>query len=132
MSAPAITKPPVDETDVRDLPAFCAWIVATTLGRNERITERELEEARAEAVVLAIELHAGPWDPSRSFATFLRGALPNKLISWWRVELRQSGLGAWSGSTASYRYHGRVSLDDEYEDEGDTALTVNDRRGLGG
>lgn len=127
----AALKPGIDATDVADLAAFCTWITNQTLHRRDHITEHELEDARDEAVVLACELYS-TWDPERGgFATYLRAALPHKLISWWRVELRQSGLGSCSNGT--YRYHGRVSLDVEREsDDDDSALIHNDRRGMGG
>lgn len=104
---------PVALEDIKDVREFARWRANVALGRNGHLTEDQRDMAAEEALVLIYELY-GQWDPARCarFSAFLLTYLDKKLISWWRVELRQSGRGSWNGSTASYRYHGTVSLDD--------------------
>ncbi len=130
---PATIVPPSQVLeDVRDVQAFAVDVVRrSALVRKGKITGAELEEAQLEAVVLIYELH-GDWDPARCarFSAFLLTYLPKRLVSWYRVNLRQSGRGRWSGSTGEYKYNGMVSLDDRLADDGedrdrlDSALTV--------
>lgn len=111
-TAPARIKPPIEQTDVRDLVAFCGEIARRTLSKGGRMPSHELEEATAAAVLIAVELHSSDWLPERRpFSAFLRGVLPNRIIDWWRVEMRQAGYGSWAGSRGEYVYYGRLSLD---------------------
>lgn len=105
---------PVGLEDVRDVRAFGEWRAMCALGQNGHLTDAQREDASEEAVVLIFELH-GKWEPARcaKFSAYLLSYLDRALIDWWRRELRQSGRGSWNGSTASYRYHGMVSLDEQ-------------------
>lgn len=115
--------------DVEDVEAFVASIVHKTFRKNGDRTEDEITEAIREGVVLTYEIH-GDWnaEATPSFRLFLSHRLPRRLISWFRVDLRQSGRGSWSGRTGSYRYHGMVSLNDDglglAGEAGDSALTT--------
>jgi hypothetical protein len=134
---------PVALEDVKDVAAFAEWRARIALGQNGHLTDAQREDASEEALVLIFALHKGEricagrrgcgqpesfcrceesqvregprWDPERCarFSAFLLTYLDRALIDWWRRELRQSGRGSWNGSTASYRYHGMVSLDDQ-------------------
>lgn len=99
--------------DVRDVRGFAIsqGVMKTPLGGADR-TPAEREEAIQEAIAIIFELH-GDWTPSRcaKFSAYLISMLPKRLVSWYRVELRQSGRGRWSGSTGEYRYNGMVSID---------------------
>lgn len=111
---------PVALEDVKDVAAFAEWRARISLGQNGHLTDAQREDASEEALVLIFELH-GKWDPERCarFSAYLLTYLDRALVDWWRRELRQSGRGSWNGSTASYRYHGMVSLDKMAEaDEG--------------
>ena len=105
---------PVALEDVRDVREFARWRANIALGKNGHMTDDQRDMAAEEALVLIYELYA-EWDPARCarFSAFLISYLDRKLIDWWRRELRQSGRGSWNGSTASYKYHGTISLDDD-------------------
>lgn len=128
MSAMA-TDEHVQLEDVANVVGFATWMADRTFGGNDQMTDGEREEARGEAVVLIYDLH-GTWDQARCerFSAYLLTYLPRKLISWWRVNLRQSGRGRWSGSAGEYRYHGMVSLNaaELASEVRDSALIVHD------
>lgn len=114
-----VTADPRQIEDVDDVFKFAAWQVGRTFAPNGRAVEAtaaQLEEARAEALLLIYQLRE-EWDPERCprFSAFLLATLPRRLISWWRRELRQSGRGTWSGSRGGYVYFRTVSLDAEGE-----------------
>lgn len=90
--------------DVENLEAFVRWQVQR-LGFDQ-------DEAVPEGIVLALELYRD-WDPERCprFSAYLLSGLPQKLISWHRRELRQSGRGSWSGSRNAYSYRTSVPLE---------------------
>jgi hypothetical protein len=105
--------------DIANIESFAKFIVKRTFANNGHPTPAQLQEAEREAVALIFELHES-FDPTRlsrgrpmRFSAFLLSALPNRLISWWRTELRQSGRGTWNGGRNEYTYHGTVSLDDD-------------------
>lgn len=109
---PAVLDPPISLEDVQDVRGFAiAQVQKTPLGGADR-TPAEREEAIQEAIAITFELH-GDWEPERCkrFSAYLLTYLPKRLVSWYRVELRQSGRGRWSGSTGEYRYNGMVSID---------------------
>lgn len=109
--------------DVEDVRAFAEWRARRALGQNGHLTQAQREDAADEAVVLIFELH-DRWEPAlcARFSAFLLSYLDRALIDWWRRELRQSGRGRWSGSEATYRYNGMVSLDNGHEESEDSAL----------
>src|SRR4029077_8437207 len=96
--------------------AFAEWQARRVFDQNGHMTTLQREEAQRQAVLLIFELHK-VWEPKLCprFSAYLLSNLSNKLISWWRMELRQSGRGSWSGSAAAYTYFGTISLD-AYED----------------
>jgi hypothetical protein len=108
-----LTEAPIPLEDVADVRGFVIWQVgkSDTLAKG-LTTDAEREEAVNEGVAIVYELH-GDWDPLRCarFSAFLLTYLPKRLVSWYRINLRQSGRGSWSGSTGSYKYHGMVSID---------------------
>jgi hypothetical protein len=122
--------PKVRLEDVADVEAFAEWQADRTFSQHGHMTQLQREEAQRQAVLLIFELH-DRWEPKLCprFSAFLLSNLSKKLISWWRVELRQSGRGSWSGSAAAYTYFGTVSLDDQPADADsdtnpDRSLTV--------
>jgi DNA-directed RNA polymerase specialized sigma24 family protein len=109
----AVLDAPTPLEDVADVRAFAIWQVGKSPLLSKGLsTDAEKEEAGQEAVALIFELH-GDWDPKRcaKFSAWLLTMLPKRLVSWYRVELRSSGRGRWSGSTGEYKYNGMVSID---------------------
>lgn len=122
--------PKVHLEDVADVEAFAIWQAERTFSKNGHMTQLQREEANDQALLLIFELHQ-KWKPKLcpKFSAYLLSTLPNKLISWWRVELRQSGRGSWSGSAGEYTYFGTISLDEgvgdaEDGERDDRSLTV--------
>jgi hypothetical protein len=108
-----VTERPTVLEDVDDVRGFAIWQVGKSpLLSKGLTTEAEKEEAIQEAVTLIYELHS-EWDVKRCarFSAWLLTMLPKRLVSWYRVELRSSGRGRWSGSTGEYKYNGMVSID---------------------
>ncbi len=126
----AILDAPFPLEDVLDVRAFAITAVQKSpLGGPER-TPAEREEAIQEAIAIIFELH-GEWDVTRCarFSAWLLTMLPKRLVSWYRVELRQSGRGRWSGSTGEYRYNGMVSIDAMTEESGTDSGTHSEGKG---
>lgn len=130
MSAVELPRDPkVRLEDVADVEAFAEW-QADRFASNGDLTQLQREEAQRQAVLLIFELYE-KWDRARcaKFSAFLLTYLPKALIGWWRVELRQSGRGSWSGSAGAYTYFGTISLDEGIGNEAadcheDRSLTV--------
>jgi len=116
--------------DVDDVRGFAIAVVnRSPLVRHGHLTNAERDEVVDEAVAMLYELH-GDWDSERCarFSAYCLTYLPKRLVSWYRVNLRQSGRGRWSGSTGEYKYNGTVSLDDvapDAADRDDIALVVH-------
>lgn len=127
MSA-ALLAPPAPLEDIADVRGFAIAVVnKSPLVRNGELTSAERDEVVDEAVALIFELRED-WDQARCarFSAYVLTYLPKRLVSWYRVNLRQSGRGRWSGSTGEYKYNGTVSLDDVAPgsaDRVDVALT---------
>lgn len=129
MTATAIAPPATPLEDIEDVRGFAIYVAGRSpLVRNGELTSAERDEVVDESVALIYELHA-EWDSERcaKFSAWVLTMLPKRLVSWFRVNLRQSGRGRWSGSTGEYKYNGAVSLDDVAPgdaDRADTALTT--------
>lgn len=137
MTGAAVLDAPTPLEDVADVRAFAIWQVGKSPLLSQGLTtDAEKEEAIQEAVALIYELH-GDWDSKRcaKFSAWLLTMLPKRLVSWYRVELRSSGRGRWSGSTGEYKYNGMVSIDAMGENrpgKGDVLLTPGEEPGWDG
>lgn len=119
---------PVALEDIADVVGWVKWQVGRFAERGS-FSRDEVDDMISTGIVILYETHE-KWDPLRSarFSAYALAVFRNRLIDWFRGEVRSSNRGHVVAATKEIIYHGMTSLDAPVQD--DALVTMGQDRAL--